>query len=202
MLAQPFPERITRGAIGGPGYNTAVVEAIGGQESRNLAWPVGRHRYNVSQGIKDDADQRECDAFFRKARGRARPFLFKDWTDYTLAVADSRLVLVSGTTYQLSKVYGADEPAYEEVRSLERIRSGTLLVYSAGVLKTEGVDYTADLSTGLVTTALGTLTAACEFYVPCRFDFDQKRAALIDRQRDGSVFVQWDNIDIVEVVDE
>lgn len=199
FLAERFPDNISRGATGGPGYSTTVVAAFGGAESRNINWSASRHRYNVSQGIKTGADERECDAFFRKARGRAHSFRFKDWADYQLTVAQSRLVLISGTTYQLSKVYGADEPTFEEVRKLTRIVAGTLRVYSATALQTEGVGYTVDINTGRVTTALSALTASCEFDVPCRFDFDQKNTELVYRRGDGTMLVQWDGIEIVEV---
>jgi uncharacterized protein (TIGR02217 family) len=202
FLAERFPDEIARGALGGPGYSTTVTEAFGGAEVRNTNWPTARHKYNVSQGIKTDTDARLCDAFFRKARGRAHAFRFKDWADFTLAAADSRLVLISGNTYQISKVYGADEATYEEVRALTRIVAGTLTVYSAGVPKTVGVDYTVDMDTGRVTTALGSLTAACEFDVPCRFDFDAKKAGLVHVGADGRVMLEWEGIDIIEVVDE
>jgi uncharacterized protein (TIGR02217 family) len=201
-LSQRFPEAIARGATGGPGYSTTVVAAFGGGERRATNWEEARHRYDVSQAVKDDDAARELDAFFRKARGRAHTFRFKDWMDYQLSAAESRLVLVSGTTYQISKVYGADESDFEEVRRLRRIVTGTLTVYSAGVPLTLGVDYTADLDTGLVTTAAGTLTAACEFDVPCRFDFDDKDATLVHRRPDGSILVEWSGIRIVEVLDE
>lgn len=202
FLATRFPDNIARGALGGPGYSTSVAEAFGGAEVRNINWSASRHKYNVSQGIKTGADATACDAFFRKARGRAHAFRFKDWADYQLAVANSRLVLISGTTYQISKVYGADDATYEEVRSLTRIVAGTLKVYSAGVLKTVTTDYTVDMDTGRVTTALGTLTCSCEFDVPCRFNFDQKSASLVHRQADGTMVVQWEGIDIVEVIGE
>lgn len=197
-LAQRFPDAIARGATGGPGYSVTVVESIGGGERRNLDREYGRHRYNVSQGIKTGEDERLIDAHFRKARGRLHTYRFKDWKDYQLAVGDSRLVLVSGTTYQLCKVYGADEPDYEEVRRIRRIVEGTLRVYASAVLLTEGVDYTVDVDTGLITTASTTLTAACEFDVPCRYDFDQKTAELLHRLSASRLLVKWDDIDIVE----
>jgi uncharacterized protein (TIGR02217 family) len=85
---------------------------------------------------------------------------------------------------------------------LTRIVTGTLNVYSAGVLKTVGVDYTVDMDTGRVTTALGTLTASCQFDVPCRFDFDQRQASILHRRADGSAWIQWEGITLVEVIGE
>lgn len=201
-LSQRFPDDIARGAKGGPGYSTTVAEAFGGGEDRNMNWPGARHRYDVSHAVKSSDRARICDAHFRKARGRAHSFRFKDWADFELAAADSRLVLVSGTTYQLCKVYGADEPTFEEVREITRIVAGTLVVYSSGTPLTAGVDYTVDVDTGRITTASGTLTAACEFDVPCRYDFDEKDATLVHRKADGTVLIEWSGIRIVEVLDE
>ena len=58
FLTQRFPDRISAGAVGGPGFSTTVVATFGGAESRNSNWAASRHRYNVSQGIKDDTDAR------------------------------------------------------------------------------------------------------------------------------------------------
>jgi len=201
-LSQRFPDDIARGARGGAGYSTTVVAAFGGGEDRNINWPEARHRYDVSYAVKSMDRARVCDAHFRKARGRAHSFRFKDWTDFQLARADSRLVLVSGTTYQLCKVYGADEPAFEEVREIRRIVAGTLSVYSVDTLLVAGVDYTVDVDTGRITTASGTLTASCEFDVPCRYDFDEKDATLVHRKPDGTVLIEWSGIRLVEVLDE
>lgn len=201
-LAGRFPDAIARGATGGPGFSTTVVRTFSGVETRNINRDGAEHRYNVSQGIKTGEDVAQLDAFFRKARGRANTFRFKDWGDYRLAATDSRLVLVSGTTYQLCKVYGADEPALEEVREIRRIVAGTLRVYSGVTLLSEGVDYTVDVDTGRITTASTSLSAACEFDVPCRFDVDQKTTELVYRSSASRLLVRWDDIDLVEVFDE
>ena len=209
FLTQRFPDRISAGAVGGPGFSTTVVATFGGAESRNSNWAASRHRYNVSQGIKDDTDARTCDAFFRKARGRAHAFRFKDWMDYRLATTDSRIVMITATTGQLCKVYGADEATYEEVRELTRIVDGTVHVYNNGVELVEGPGagkYQIDVDTGIITygTAPGgaTRTAACEFDVPCRFDFDEKQAGLVRRYPDGTIAASWPDISIVEVKGE
>ena len=209
FLTERFPERISAGGVGGPGFKTTVVATFGGQESRNIDWEASRHRYNVSQGIKTDADARACDAFFRKARGRAHAFRYKDWMDYILAVGDSRIVMLTSTTGQLCKVYGADEPTYEEVRELTRIVAGTVAVFNNGVALVEGPGagkFQIDLDTGIITygTAPGgaTRTARCQFDVPCRFDFDDKQAGLVRHISGGEVVVDWSGVSIVEVKGE
>jgi len=145
----------------------------------------------------------------RPSNTTAHAFRFKDWTDYRLATADSRIVMLTTTTGQLCKVYGADESTYEEVRELTRIVSGTIHVYNNGVELVQGAgagQFQIDLDTGIITygTAPGgaTRTAACEFDVPCRFDFDEKQAGLVRRYPDGSVALAWSDITIVEVKGE
>jgi uncharacterized protein (TIGR02217 family) len=202
FLTQRFPERITRGAVGGPVYRTTVAYLPSGREQRNIDRQYPQHQYDVSQGIKTDADWRDADEFFRKARGRAHAFRYKDWADYQLAVGDSQLTQITTTTFQLAKVYGADEPTWQAVRNLTRIVTGTLKVYLDSVLKSTPADYTADLNTGIVTftSAPGAAvrTASCEFDVPCRFDLDDKRGELVFRRNSGQTYLRWENIRIIE----
>ena len=209
FLTQRFPDRISAGAVGGPGFSTTVTTTFGGRESRNINWEASKHRYNVSQGVKNDADARHCDEFFRKARGRAHAFRFKDWRDYLLNTANSRMVQITATTFQLCKVYGADEPTFEEVRVLTRLVSGTVRVFNNATELVMGAGagkFTVNVDTGIVTygTAPGgaTRTASCQFDVPCRFDFDEKQAGLVSYRNDGTIMVSWDNIMLVEVTGE
>jgi uncharacterized protein (TIGR02217 family) len=206
FLAERFPDRISRGLVGGPNFNTTVAYLPSGREKRNNA---GRsralHSYDVSHGVKTAEDHARADAFFRKARGRLHAFRVKDWMDYTLARADSRLVQLTSTTFRISKVYGQDEPTFEEVRPLTRLVSGTVSVWKDAVLLTQGGgagQYTVNADTGVVTFGTGpgasVLEATCEFDVPCRFDFDAKSAELVGRRPDGTQFIRWEGISIVE----
>jgi len=43
-----FPPDIAYGATGGPAYATAVVEAGGGFEKRNVNWAAARGKWNVA----------------------------------------------------------------------------------------------------------------------------------------------------------
>jgi uncharacterized protein (TIGR02217 family) len=202
FLAERFPEHITTGAVGGPMYSTTVAYTTSGSVQRNQNWAYPRHRYEISQGIKNDADWRAADAFFRKARGRAHSFRLKDWTDYELAVADSELTQITSTTFQLAKVYGSDEPTFREVRRLTRIVAGTLQVFLNGALQASPANYTVDLDTGVVTFASApggaTRTASCEFDVPCMFEFDEREAELVHRAPNGESLLRWESIRIVE----
>lgn len=203
FLTARFPDAIAYGAVGGPTWNTSAFFLPSGVDQRNNAGRThAQHRFNVSQGVKDDDDHRAADAFFRKARGRLHSFRFKDWTDYRLARADSRLVELTSTTFRLSKVYGGDEPTYEEVRPITRPVTGTVRVWEDAVEQTITTDFTVDFDTGIVTfispPGAAVLEASCEFDVPCRFEFDEKQGELVTRTPTGDVFVRWESIAVVE----
>lgn len=203
FLTERFPDRITRGAVGGPTWNTSVFFLPSGVDQRNNAGRThAQHRFNVSHGIKTAADHAVADAFFRKARGRLHSFRFKDWTDYRLTRAQSRLVELTSTTFQLSKVYGSDEPTYEEVRPISRPVGGTVRVWEDAVELTITTNFTVDADTGIVTfvspPGAAVLEASCEFDVPCRFDFDDKQGELVHRKPDNTLLLRWDSIAVVE----
>jgi len=205
FLSSRFPDRISQGAIGGPTFNTEIAFLPNGKEGRNGTMARARHSYDVGHGIKSEADHGVADEFFRKARGRLHAFRFKDWADYRLSTAQSRLVQITSTTFRISKVYGADEPTFEEVRPLTRPVPGTVAVYKDAILVAQGPgsgECTVNTDTGVVTfgTAPGgaTLSASCQFDVPCRFDFDEKRTEIVSRRPDGNLLLRWDSIRVLE----
>lgn len=202
VLAQRFPDDIARESIGGHGYFGVEIASVpSGRESAQLNSEDGRGRWNVSQGIKEEAQQRVLEAFFYMARARFHWWRFKDWTDFELERANSRLIPISSTTFQLAKVYG-DEAAFEYVRRLHRLVNGTLRVWKDNVLTA----VTVNIDTGVITFAAApgaaVLEASCEFDVLCRFDVDGREARLVHRNPDGSRLIAWENISVVEVIEE
>jgi len=207
-LAQRFPDTIQ--AVGGPMYSTTIVKLLSGFEYRNINRARPIHRWNVAQGVRESTnDALTYDTFFRKAKGRGNNFRFKDWGDYAITIANSKLTLITSTTFQLYKVYGSDEPTFQEERKLSRIVTGTYHIFQSAIELTEGGgagQFTINVNTGVVTfgTAPGAnpLTAALEFDVLCRFDFDEKRADLMYRDPStGRLILNWDNIEITEVLE-
>lgn len=213
FLTTRFPDLIARGATGGHAFfDTTIVEVQSGHEVAISNWSASRGRWNVSQGIKikrDDntvvTDPRRYEAardFLYMARGRLHRFRFKDWADYRCQRAHGRLVQITSTTFQISKVYGS-EVAFEYVRSLTRPVTGTIQIWLDGVLQSSPANYTVNVDTGVVTfgSAPGAAVreVACEFDVPARFDTDRIDARLLHRKGDGTMFLEWDSIDIVEV---
>lgn len=204
FLSERFPDEYARGMVGGPTYSVTIGSLPNGKEQRNLNRTYPRQTYTVSQGLKID-EWRGADRFFRKARGRTHAFRLRDHSDFELATADSALVLITATTFQLAKVYGSDEPTFQEVRRLTRIVAGTLQVFLDAVLQNNPANYTVNLDTGVVTfvspPGSAVRTASCEFDVPCRFDFDDKNHEHLFRRENGQVFLRWENIRVIEDMD-
>jgi uncharacterized protein (TIGR02217 family) len=195
-----FPPRISYGAIGGPGWSTDVVTVRSGHENRNANWADMRHRWEVAQAVKTEAQFEEVRAFFLSVRGRKDGFRFKDWADHRVAPADGVVQALTDTTFQLQKAYpSADVWTLRDIR--KPVASGFVL-RDEGVALVAGVDYTLDTTTGVVTTATErdaeTLSWSGTFDVPARFDTDELRAEIISANSSGYLLT-WQSIPILEI---
>lgn len=195
-----FPDDISNGATGGPGFKTDIVEFASGKEQRNVKWSQSRMAWDVAHSIRTGEEMDRLVAFFRNRKGRAYGFRFKDWTDYECE--QSRFATGDGETnkFQLSKWYNLDE-TYEgsatfEKRKITRPVEGTLKLWVNGIAT---VAFTCDYDTGIVTFAdippdNAILQAEFEFDVPCRFDTDQMKYT-----REAYDIYTWGQILVVEI---
>lgn len=190
-----FPDHISYGSSGGPGFNTTVIELSSGYEQRNINWSAARARYNVAHGIKSRADMNELLAFFRARRGKARGFRFKDWADF---VIDDQIIGTGNGVlqqFQIIKTYTSGGQTY--TRAINKPVSGTL---SFTVNATTPPAHTVNYNTGIITFSSAVpdthviLVTSCEFDVPVRFDTDD-----MDATHDFFETQSWPNINIVEV---
>lgn len=190
-----FPNDISYGAVGGPKFSTDVVETFSGWEQRNINWSEARLEWNVSQGVKTQAQLDTLIAFFRARRGRAIGFRFKDWTDYSA----TNQVIGTGngvqTVFQLVKSYISGGVTVD--RTITKPVSGTVQIYKAGVLQSSGVS--VNTTTGEVTftsapSGAEQITATFQFDVPARFDTDKMETSL-----DTYGVNSWNNIPVVEI---
>jgi uncharacterized protein (TIGR02217 family) len=155
-----FPVDISFGSTGGPKWKTSVFQADSGFEARVSDWKSTRAEYDVSQGIKVQAQMDRLTAFFFARRGRAYGFRFKDWNDY----AADNLTLGTGdyatTTFQLTKAYdstGPDGAPHTYRRALKKIawdseqnvQIGGVLVETFPLATPQF--YTLDPNTGIMT---------------------------------------------------
>jgi uncharacterized protein (TIGR02217 family) len=196
-----FPERISYGAQGGPEWRTDVVVTAGGREQRNAAWTYPRHRWDVSQGIKSQADFETLRAHFMSVRGRLHGWRFKDWADFSAVHTSGFVTGLTSTTFQLVKRYTSGAQTLNR-KIVKPIASGFELKNSGSTL-TLTTDYTLNTVTGIVTTTASrtaaNLTWAGEFDVPMRYDTDRLEGRIIGRNASGLLH-EWSGIPILELV--
>jgi uncharacterized protein (TIGR02217 family) len=216
-----MPTSISYGAVGGPVWNTQVVASPAGKEVRISLLDEALVEWSVQLQTWDEERIRSLINFFNVCEGKAFGFRFKDWSDYyagmTLVAGVGLGYTVphafatgngSATVYQLKKRYtvGGHTKERKITRPIRNYTgdvhnagsgSSTVRIYVAGVLLTEGSDYTLDYTTGKVTFASapanGAAIAWCgQFDVPARFDTDKMQLSM-----EGLTLGRWASIPIV-----
>lgn len=200
-----LPEKWSKGSNGGFEFSTDVVPTDDGGVETNENWAVPLRRYEISHNVKTPEDIGLLRAFHAARRGAARPFLFKDWIDFTskadgnsaATMTDQPLGTGDGATtaFPLVKRY-ADSVSPIDVPVLWPV-TGTVLIGKDGVAAPTG--WTVNRGTGVVTfsvaPALGViLTAGFQFDVPVRFEDDLLRISwdTINSRSAGSVpLLEW-----------
>lgn len=203
-----FPTQIARQSQGGPERRTDVVVLGSGAEERNARWADSRRSYNAGYGIKSLDDLHAVISFFEERRGRLHGFRWRDHADWkscapeaTPSANDQVIGTGDGATraFQLVKAYGSAFSPWQ--RKITKPVSGSVLVAVAGVIKSEGLHFTVDDTTGVVTFTVAAkpavdavVTAGFAFDVPARFDTDRLEVNL-QGFRHGAI----PNISIVEI---
>ncbi len=195
-----FPVGISRGAVGGPGYDNDIIAFHNAREVTISNRDSGLGAWDVVHGIKYIEEFEELLAFFRTMRGDAHQFRYKDWLDYTflgqvLGTGDG-----SKQQFNITKTYG--DGTNDEVRRLYKIVQNSVdvpeTVYLDDVPQGSGfsIDYNNGIVTFTVAPALGVVVKMDgEFDVPARFGIKQMKA----RWEDYNV-VTWGQIMVLEVV--
>ena len=184
-----FPDNLSLGSRGGPGYLTSAHETRAGEDSAVSHWPQAKRRYNAKFALITHADVADLLKFYIARDGIANHFPFKDWSDYattasgtlhnpgdgTTSTTDVTIGVGDGSTtqFQLIKTYVSGSEFRN--RTIRLPKTGTVKIAVSGVTKTLGTDFTVDNTTGFVTFAVAPaiaaiVTAGFEFYVPVKFD--------------------------------
>ena len=185
-----FPANLSFGSIGGPERRTDIVALANGHEERNSPWAHSRRRYDAGVGLRSLDDIEALIAFFEARSGQLHAFRWKDWSDFKSCrpsdvptYEDQAIGLGDGVTrdFRLTKRYRSGEQAY--FRPITKPVAGTIRIGIAADPQQEGIDYTVDVTTGIVTfdnpPDVGLeITAGFEFDVPVRFDTDVIRTSV------------------------
>jgi uncharacterized protein (TIGR02217 family) len=157
-----LPEDIERGAIGGPGFKTTVLQLASGAEQRVVNWNRSRAKYNISYGITNKSDLDPVINMFYAMQGMASGFRFKDWGDFQIGDTHSGdtdtaqeigLGDAVNAAFQIFKRYDVTVTFYDRI--VYKIVSGTLRLFVDGAEQIENVQYTANYATGLITFLAG-----------------------------------------------
>lgn len=205
-----FPRNIGFGRVGGPAFNTSIIDTQSGQETRNRAWVFARAEYQASvmtpvsavgdlQGFIDDVYR-----FFLMVGGSGDGFRFYDHID--CQASNEPMVVVSGLIWQLQKTYALGGRTY--VRAITKPITSSVVDYrgvsiAPSMTFTGGTGATVDHATGQVTFAsvVGTPTASFKYHIPVRLTSD-KFEPEIQPSNDpttGGRVIKWNSLGLIEV---
>lgn len=194
-----FPEDISYGSSGGPGFNTTIIELASGAEQRNINWSQTKATYDVSYGVKTREQMEALLEFFYARRGKAYGFRFKDWMDFEMlrqpiGYADSAGHI---SNMQVFKRYEPDTDYFYD-RPITKLVPDTIQLFAAN--SPSDTRY-LDPDTGLINIggsqafpANALIEVACEFDVPVRFDIDDVKIS-----HDDWELMSWPSIPLVEI---
>ena len=181
-----FPLDIALKSAGGPERKTEIVALGSGREERNARWAHSRRRYDAGYGVKTFDALSQVVAFFEERRGRLYGFRWRDRLDHSSAAPGTSVTPLdqaigtgdgAQTRFPLLKLYGAAHAPYQ--RPIAKPVAGSVRVAVGGAEQTEGVAFTCDAMTGVVTFLSGhvpgagaAVRAGFLFDVPVRFDTD------------------------------
>lgn len=168
-----IPVNIERGSKGGPLFDARITKLASGFEKVHQLWAKNKMVFDIGYGIQNGDDLEEILTFFMVVNGPNNQFLYKDWLGYKI---ENQQLIATGdgttTAFQIIKTYSYggysyDRPVYHPI-------SGTLEVYESAVQGTEGVDYTVDYTTGVITftsppAMSAPITVNAEFDIRVRF---------------------------------
>jgi hypothetical protein len=168
---------VRRGTTGGPTASRKMIYSGRGELSlqRHLRpYPLFRGRFDFGTKTLDDANKVR-DIFyvlFWSEDGPFDGFLVRDWNDYQLTQANSILVFISGSNWQICRLhrFGAYtyarpiyRPAYDGTTTIYRTRSGVVTVASASVDTETGIATISGHAGGDTYTAVGEFDIAVTF---------------------------------------
>lgn len=203
--AEVFPLSLDR-VISGPQGDTTIIRlgtGLSANEVRIANLDDGRIMLDAVPGVRSLKDLQTLISFQRRRKYCLFSFPVRDPLDYTVARGtEGTFATGNGTAgpVQLTKTYA--DPSNADVRRITKPEQGSVKIYVAGVLKTEGVHYTLDYLTGKVTFLSGNFPSAGavlewegRFYVPVRF--------VEDKIPVGEFFVnyKWDTSSSQNLVD-
>lgn len=145
FIDQRLSLKVASGFVGGPQWNTTVVQLVSGREVRNQNWQYPLQKYTANTGAFTSDDLSELLGLFYACAGQWGAFRFSDRVDYI--ATDESFPVVNGTTTpaQLMKNYSFGSTTFQ--RPIQAPVDGTVVVKNGSTT----IDGTYDATTGLFT---------------------------------------------------
>lgn len=172
FLEQRLSDRTEFGAKGGPvNHGRQMIRTASGRLRQVFTWSEPLHTYTVSHGVLDQAQMEELRSFWYVVNFTPyEGFRFRDWTDYQATQDNSRCTLISGSDYQLQRIYKVG--SIEFVRKIQKPASGAV-VYRTRSSVVSAATASVDTTTGIATISShvsgDTYTWVGEFDIPVTF---------------------------------
>lgn len=208
FLEERLPLDVRLGASWADDYEVLITTTAGGAEYRKLVHPFPVRSFHVNfTGDQADLWARVM-ALYHRAYGKFAGFRVRCRDDFstngltgTPTPLDETLANSATGLYQLRNFYGTNGTALAGVgypaRTIYKPVAGTVVAAKNGVTISSGL--TVDPTTGLITIApaplvTDTITAGCQFDIPCRFNSAIEMTALSPSVRDCG------SIDLIELL--
>lgn len=173
-----FPEDVSAGMTTRPKVQTVKAKSNNGRRwvNRTSLYPL--HEFTMNQPVLGGEEFEELRSFWWCVEGDFDGFRVKDWSDYRATLTTSSLTLVTGTTWQLNRVYtsGSGPTLRTKVRRIQKPVAGAHVYRTRSGVTTDitATDLTSlDATTGLAVIANhvngDTYAWVGEFDVPCAF---------------------------------
>ncbi len=177
FLESRISSRITRGALGGPTVPGRTKTYLpNGQLQQDFTATAALHKYEISLGLLTrDEHLGALNLWYVVNLTPYEGFRFKDWRDFEATQANSKLTLITGSTYQLQRKYTFG--GIDLLRDITKPVSAGVVVYrtrSAVVsVASASIDYTTGIATISGHVGGDTYTWTGEFDVPVTFTDDE-----------------------------
>lgn len=180
-----LPVDIEAGAEIGPSFQTSIIELTSGNEQRNIDWSGERIKANIAYGMmrrynndgnySDGEVSRTFDQivnFYRARYGRARGFLFRDWSDY-----QARRVII-GTGDAVTKVFQLNLMYETYQRKITRPVADTVVIYVNDVVAPHTLGALGRVTLTDAPPRAAIVTASFDWDNAVRFDSDVMQVAM------------------------
>jgi uncharacterized protein (TIGR02217 family) len=184
FVEQRFPECVSFGSQGGPGFKTSVFTFDSGFTAIEVEWDRLRARYTATFENATQEDIAEVEVFFYGMRGKALGFRYKDWSDYQ--ITNQNMAVGDGVTtnFQMFKRYESGGHVFDRI--IKKTVHLTADLKVDGVQLLEGDEYDILTSHGQIAFAAAPTNGSVitidyiEYDVPVRFDTDRLDVAYDD----------------------